>query len=53
VPWETNKAELRFFVSIDEWSKRLAAHGLRDSGRRIAQSHDPSDNLLLAFTRDA
>jgi SAM-dependent methyltransferase len=51
-PWESNAAELRFFVSIAEWSRRLEAHGLKDSGKRIAQAHDPTDNLLLAFTKE-
>ena len=49
--WETNQAELRYFVSIAEWTKRLQAIGLKDSGQRLAQAHDPSDNLLMAFVK--
>jgi FAD/FMN-containing dehydrogenase/SAM-dependent methyltransferase len=51
VPWETNQAELRYFVGIEDWVRRLAAVGFIDSGRRLRQAHDPSDNLLLAFTK--
>jgi len=46
--WEINQQELRYFTSIDEWSKRLAAAGLRDVGKRLLQPHDPSDNVLMA-----
>ncbi|MEO8019696.1 MAG: FAD-binding protein [Pseudomonadota bacterium] len=52
-PWETNQTELRFFVSIDEWVRRLQAIGFVDSGKRLRQAHDPSDNLLLSFTKPA
>jgi FAD/FMN-containing dehydrogenase/SAM-dependent methyltransferase len=48
-PWEVNRAELRYFVSIDEWVRRLQALGFVDEGKRLRQAHDPSDNLLLAF----
>jgi SAM-dependent methyltransferase len=50
--WEQNRAELRHFVSIEEWSKRLAGVGLVDSGQRLYQAHDPSDNVLMSFTRE-
>ncbi len=50
-PWETNQAELRHFVSIAEWVKRLSAFGFVDNGKRLLQAHDPSDNVLLAFTK--
>jgi SAM-dependent methyltransferase len=49
VPWQVNAAELRYFVSVDEWVKRLAAFGLRDMGKRLLQAHDPTDNVLLGF----
>ncbi|HEY0747292.1 MAG TPA: FAD-binding protein [Steroidobacteraceae bacterium] len=51
--WEQNRDELRYFVSIEEWVKRLAAYGLMDRGPRLLQAHDPSNNLLMAFTREA
>ena len=50
-PWEVNQAELRHFVSVAEWTKRLQAVGLKDAGQRLAQAHDPSDNLLMAFVK--
>lgn len=49
--WETNAGELRFFVSVDEWVKRLAGAGLRDCGKRLYQAHDPSDNVLMLFEK--
>ena len=51
-PWETNAAELRHFVSIEEWVTRLAAVGLRQVGPHLLQAHDPSINVLMAFTRE-
>lgn len=50
-PWEINAAELRYFVSVDEWVKRMAAWGLVDSGKRLLQDHDPTINVLLAFKK--
>jgi FAD/FMN-containing dehydrogenase/SAM-dependent methyltransferase len=51
--WETNAAERRHFAPITHWSQLLARAGLRDSGARLAQQHDPSDNLLMSFVKDA
>lgn len=53
VPWSGNEAELRFFRPIDEWIALLARHGLKHTGPKLAQAHDPSDNLLLAFRKEA
>lgn len=50
-PWEVNQAELRHLVSVAEWTTRLQAVGLKDAGQRLAQAHDPSDNLLMAFVK--
>ncbi|WP_035053118.1 FAD-binding protein [Andreprevotia chitinilytica] len=52
-PWENNAAELRHFVSVDEWVNRLEAAGFKDNGQRILQAHDPSLNVLMAFTKVA
>jgi hypothetical protein len=49
VPWETNRKELRYFAPVAEWKRRLESAGLRDSGKRLLQAHDPSDNVLMAF----
>ena len=51
VPWEVNARELRHFAPVDEWSRRLAAHGFRDTGKRLYQAHDPSDNALMSFVK--
>jgi hypothetical protein len=51
VPWDVNQKELRFFVSVDEWVSRLKTVGLIDSGKRLLQPHDPSDNVLMAFIK--
>lgn len=52
LPWREDQAELRHFRGVDEWSAYLGERGFRDSGRRVFQDHDPSDNALLLFTRD-
>lgn len=53
LPWSENARERRHFAAIAEWSARVQAAGLVDGGRRLAQRHDPSDNLLVAFTKPA
>jgi FAD/FMN-containing dehydrogenase/SAM-dependent methyltransferase len=50
--WEQNRDELRYFVSVEEWVRRLGAVGLVDEGARLRQLHDPSDNVLMAFRRE-
>lgn len=51
VPWEVNGRELRHFVSVQDWVSRLASAGFVDSGKRLLQANDPSDNTLMAFTK--
>lgn len=51
VSWETGSGEFKSFKSIDEWSKIVSAHGFKDSGQRILQDKDPSDNTLVSFTK--
>ena len=52
-PWATNAKERRHFVSMDTWIERLARHGLEHHGPRLAQDHDPTCNLLVAFEKRA
>ena len=52
-PWEVNARERRHFAPVEHWSQLLGRAGLRDSGARVAQRHDPSANLLMAFVKDA
>ena len=51
--WETNKAELRFFEPATTWVQRLDVAGFDDTGHRILQDNDPTDNVLFGFTRRA
>lgn len=52
VPWETNQQELRHFAPVSDWVQRLRAVGLVDSGKRLLQANDPSDNVLMSFVRE-
>lgn len=52
-PWETDHAELRFFRPVAEWEAMLSASGLIPDGRRLVQAHDPSNNILMQFTKAA
>lgn len=49
--WEFNDGEYKSFKSIDEWSQLLSKYGFSDSGKRILQQGDPSDNTLVIFTK--
>ena len=49
--WESNRRELRYFTSIAEWVGRLHAVGLVDTGHRVRQANDSTDNTLLAFVK--
>lgn len=51
LPWESNKNELRYFTSADEWARRLNAAGFTDFGKRLLQAHDPTDNMLMKFVK--
>jgi SAM-dependent methyltransferase len=51
ISWEQDSSEFKSFKSIDEWSKIINAHGFQDSGSRILQDKDPSDNTLISFTK--
>ena len=49
--WEVNRQEIRRFASVGEWSRRLQSVGFQDTGRRLLQANDPSDNVLMAFRK--
>lgn len=51
VTWETDLSEYKSFKSIEEWCKVLSSYGFKDSGARILQDKDPSDNTLVSFTK--
>jgi FAD/FMN-containing dehydrogenase/SAM-dependent methyltransferase len=51
LPWEVARQERRHFAPLADWSARLQAAGLRDTGQRLLQAHDPTDNTLMAFVK--
>ncbi len=51
VSWQTDQAEFKSFKSIEEWSKIISSYGFKDSGQRILQDKDPSDNTLISFIK--
>lgn len=51
IPWETDSSEFKSFKSIAEWSSIIVKYGFVDSGVRILQDKDPSDNTLVSFTK--
>lgn len=51
VPWEKNQAEFRSFKPIDEWSRLACDLGFTDSGKRLFQDKDPSDNALVRLVK--
>jgi ubiquinone/menaquinone biosynthesis C-methylase UbiE len=51
VSWETNQSEFKSFKSIDEWSNIISSYGFKDSGERILQDKDPTDNTLVSFIK--
>lgn len=50
--WEDEAKDFKSFRPIDEWSAMVCSVGFTDSGQRILQDKDPSDNTLLGFTRE-
>lgn len=49
--WEFNAKEFRNFQSVETWCQLLGNFGFIDSGKKILQDNDPSDNTLLLFTK--
>lgn len=49
--WDVNQQELRFFASVKDWVQRLESAGFQDTGYRLLQANDPSDNVLMAFRK--
>lgn len=52
VQWEVDNREFKSFKSINEWSSLISGFGFTDSGKRILQDYDPSNNTLLLFTKN-
>lgn len=51
VPWERNQEEFRNFKSMDEWIRLAGEAGFADSGKRLFQDKDPSDNALVRLIK--
>lgn len=51
VSWETDKSEYKQFRPAEEWSRLICAQGFTDTGQRILQDKDPTDNTLMLFTK--
>lgn len=51
VDWADNAAEPRYFMPLDHWIGLIEAAGFEDSGARLLQANDPSDNTLMAFRK--
>lgn len=49
--WADNAKEIRHFRSKEEWTAILAAAGFERDDKMLAQAHDPTDNVLMAFRR--
>lgn len=49
--WDVNQEELRYFASVEDWVQRLKSAGFQDTGHRLLQANDPSDNVLMAFRK--
>lgn len=52
ISWETDHAEFKSFKSFDEWSKLITSYDFKDTGARIIQDRDPSDNTLGCFVKN-
>lgn len=49
--WEDNAKELRHFRSKEEWTEILKKAGFERDDLMLAQSHDPTDNILMSFKK--
>jgi len=52
ISWETDHAEFKSFKSFEEWSKLITSYDFKDTGARIIQDRDPSDNTLGCFVKN-
>jgi hypothetical protein len=52
LPWSENVKERRHFRPVTTWVERLAGAGFRDTGARLLQAGDPTQNTLMAFVRE-
>jgi SAM-dependent methyltransferase len=51
ITWEVDQRDFKSFKPIDEWSRIISGFGFKDTGARILQDKDPSDNTLISLTK--
>ena len=51
LPWATNAAEIRNFLSLEELQRILVDSGFVPHGRRLLQDGDPTRNTLMRFDK--
>ena len=49
--WEFEAKDFKNFKPADEWAAIIEQAGFKDTGKRILQDKDPSDNTLMLFTK--
>ncbi len=49
--WNRNCEEFRHFRPLADWIEIITKLGFRVSDERLTQNHDPTDNVLIKFTR--
>ncbi|SEL87656.1 FAD/FMN-containing dehydrogenase [Roseateles sp. YR242] len=49
--WDSNRNELRYFASAQDWVAHLATAGFVDTGHRLLQANDPTLNTLFCFIK--
>lgn len=52
ITWETDQEDYKDFKPIETWSQLITKAGFTDSGKRLLQANDPSDNTLVLFTKN-
>ena len=51
LPWSTNSAEIRHFMSLQELQEILKSLGFEPRGARLLQDGDPTRNTLMRFDK--
>lgn len=49
--WDFEEKDFKNFKPADEWAAIISKVGFKDSGKRILQDRDPSDNTLMQFIK--
>ena len=51
LPWSTNAAEIRNFLSLAQLQEILTGEGFAPHGKRLLQPGDPTHNTLMRFDK--